>query len=257
VTRRDDAFGQQLWDIYHTGYQHQIIERSDGLIEVGRGAIYFSEYPEWSAEEHQALALARGRVLDVGCGAGRHALHLQQRGLDVLGIDVSPRAIELCRVRGLRRAQVLPVGDVHRLGDGAFDTVLMLGNNLGLLGGRSRGRRTLRKLGRLTSDSGRIIAQALDPYQTDDPLHLAYHRQNRERGRMGGQIRMRSRHRNLIGPWFDYLFVSREELAALVEGTGWTIGRVIGEGAHYIAVLEKGGEIPREQSQGLGQYQSA
>ncbi len=237
--RPADAFGQQLWDIFYTGYPYTIIERSDGLIEPAAGAFYFNEYPDWSTEEREALALARGRVLDVGCGAGRHALYLQQQGLDVLGIDASPLAVELCRVRGLRRAEVLPIARVHELGSGVVDTVLMLGNNLGLLGSRSGGRRLLRKLERLTSDAARIIAQALDPYRTDDPVHLAYHQQNRERGRMGGQIRMRARHRNLVGPWFDYLFVSREELAELVEGTGWRIARIIGDGAHYIAVLEK------------------
>jgi hypothetical protein len=64
---------------------------------------------------------------------------------------------------------------------------------------------------------------------------------NRERGRMGGQIRMRVRHRRLKGSWFDYLFLSRTELAELLEGTGWRIARLLGEGANYIAVLEKGG----------------
>jgi SAM-dependent methyltransferase len=237
---RADAFGRQLWDI-HGGYPFQIVERSDGLLAVAPGAMYFHEYADWTPDEREAVDLARGRVLDVGCGAGRHALHLQGRGMDVLGIDVSPLAIELCRERGLGRAEVRDAADVGGLGDGRFDTVLMLGNNLALLGSPRRGRRLLRTLWRITAPGARLIGGNRDPYRTVDPLHLDYHERNRRRGRMPGQIRMRVRHHNLVGPWFDYLFLSREELAALVEGTGWRVARVIGgeEGPGYVAVLEK------------------
>jgi SAM-dependent methyltransferase len=43
--------------------------------------------------------LAPCRVLDIGCGTGTHALWLAEHGFDVLGIDVSPRAIELAQAR--------------------------------------------------------------------------------------------------------------------------------------------------------------
>jgi sugar/nucleoside kinase (ribokinase family) len=61
----------------------------------------------------------------------------------------------------------------------------------------------------------------LDPYGTDFPCHLAYHRYNRERGRMSGQLRIRVRYRNHASPWFDYLFASRDEIKELVEETAW------------------------------------
>lgn len=235
-----DAFGQQLWDIHYHGYPYQVIERSDGLIGVGSGAVYFDEYAAWSAKEQEVVGLASGRVLDIGCGAGRHALHLQQQGCDVLGIDVSPLAVELCRARGLRQAEVLSITDVRRLGARRFDTVLLLGNNLGLFGTPRRGRAILAALAAVTTPTARILGANLDPYRTHDPDHLRYHDHNRERGRSGGQIRMRVRHKALVGPWFDYLFLSLEELTALVRETRWRVTRVIEEGAGYAAVLEKG-----------------
>ena len=57
---------------------------------------------------------------------------------------------------------------------------------------------------------------------------------------MSGQMRIRVRHRSLATPWFDYLFVSRDEMRSLVDGTGWRVPRFVDpHGALYVAVLEK------------------
>jgi hypothetical protein len=121
-----------------------------------------------------------------------------------------------------------------------FDTVVMLGNNFGLFASKAKARRLLRRFHGLTSERGRIVAETRDIYQTDDPAHLAYHERNRQRGRMGGQIRMRVRHRQLKTPWFDYLMVSRDELEDLLAGTGWHLARTLDSGDLYVAVIEKG-----------------
>jgi hypothetical protein len=57
---------------------------------------------------------------------------------------------------------------------------------------------------------------------------------------MAGQIRIRIRHRQYKGAWFDYLLVSQAEMMALLEGTPWTVSHFIeGENGRYVAVLEK------------------
>lgn len=85
----------------------------------------------------------------------------------------------------------------------------------------------------------RIVACSNDPYATEDSAHLAYQERNRKRGRMSGQLRVRVRYRTLIGPWFDYLIVSPDEMAEIVDGTGWRISRLVqDEGSSYVAVLE-------------------
>jgi SAM-dependent methyltransferase len=186
------------------------------------------------------MRLARGRVLDVGCGAGRVLLDLQERGFDAVGIDHSPGAVEVCRRRGARDVRVLRFEDVDE-SLGRFDTVVLYANNLGLLGSRSRGRRLLGRLHAVTTDRSRIIGGSYDPYTTKTELHRAYHRRNRERGRMGGQIRLRLRYRELATPWVDWLLISPDELVELVAGTGWHVTRRF-DGADpevYVAVLEK------------------
>ena len=235
-----DAFGQELLDHLNGSASCEIIERDDGLVDASwMTDLYFSEYPSWNSREKKAMKCVQGRVLDIGSGAGRHVLYLQKRGVRVLATDASPLAIKVCRLRGVKEAKVVPI---DRLGPqlGTFDTIQMMGNNFGLFGSPVRARRLLRRFHRFTSPGARIIAECLDPYGTKDPRHLAYHRFNRRRGRMSGQLRIRVRYGNLASRWFDYLFVSRQEMRGILVGTGWHIARFIDpKGANYVAVIEK------------------
>jgi len=232
-----DAFGHALLDHLEGCADHELIERDDGYIAVSVGTeTYFAEP---SDQQREVVDRAAGRVLDVGCGAGRFALYLQERGHEVVGIDVSPLAIEVCRRRGLRDARLLSVEEVDA-SLGGFDTILMLGHNLALLGSARGAKRILKRLHKVTAPGGRLIGDVLDPYETDDPDHLAYHAQNRSKGRMSGQIRMRVRYRRYKSPWFDYLFLSREELEELLEGTGWRLKEIIARyGPSYAVVIER------------------
>jgi cyclopropane fatty-acyl-phospholipid synthase-like methyltransferase len=166
-------------------------------------------------------------------------MHLQKKGFDTMGIDTSPLAVKICRERGLKNIKQMSITDLTPA-MGPFDTLVMYGNNFGLFGGFKQARTLLKRFYKMTSPDSRIIAQTLDPYQTDDPNYLEYHRWNRDHGRMGGLIRMRSRYKKLIGPWFDYLFASRDEVKEIAAGTGWKVRRCIPiSGPVYAVVLEK------------------
>jgi len=235
-----DAYGRELFDGYLGLADQEIVERDDDYIDVSRNLkVYFQEYRQWSDEEKKAIQFARGRVLDIGCGAGRHALYLQKKGFDVLGIDASPLAIKVCKLRGLKKAKVLTIDNITpKLG--SFDTLVMMGNNFGLFGNPVKAKRLLKRFHKMTSDNARIIGECLDPYSTDDPHHLAYHKHNRRRGRMAGQLRLRIRYKKWKTPWFDYLFVSRTEMKDVLKDTGWQILRTIPpKGASYIAIIVK------------------
>ena len=237
-----DAYGQQLLAQYNSKEATvEIIERDDNYIDTGSDAgAYFSEYEHWSPLEKRAVNLAAGRILDVGCGAGRHALYLQEKGYDATGIDSSPGAIKVCKLRGLKKALVRPINDVDKFKPGSFDTILMMGNNFGLFGSFDSAQAILKKMSRITTPAVRIIAKTFDPYKTDNPQHLSYLRANRRRGRMGGQIRIRVRYGVTIGDWFDYLFVSPEEMREILNDTDWQIEELLGaEETNYIAVIRK------------------
>ena len=235
-----DAFGQAMWDYAHGKGGPEIVERDDGLVALSPGAVaYLAEYKDWPTFQKKAIALAKGKILDVGCGAGRVALHLQSKGLDATGIDNSPLAIKLCKKRGLKSAKLMSITQLTRR-LGVFDTIVMYGNNFGLVGSFSRARWLLRRFRNMTTPGARILAQTADPYPTDVPEHLAYHRRNKRRGRMGGQLHIRIRYKTYATPYIDYLLVSKDEMAKIVAGTGWRIAETIDNSAYrYIAVLEK------------------
>jgi SAM-dependent methyltransferase len=232
-----DAFGQRLLSALDSPQSplNEIIERDDGAIDSAR-LNYFADPSGWHPLEVWGFEQLRGRVLDVGTGGGRVVLALQERGTEAVGLDVSPGALEVCRRRGVR---LVHEGTVDTMTEGGFDSVVMFGNNLGLLGSRERAPQMLAQLARLTTPGARIVASGLNPYTTDDPLHLAYHERNRARGRMGGHLRLRVRYRNLATPWFDYLLVSIPELEALLETTGWHLADVRIDGANHVVVLQK------------------
>jgi len=238
-----DAFGHHLYDILKSENTTRpvtgIVERYDGYIDFDSMNYYFSEYKDWMLIEKQAMRYVRGRVLDIGCGAGRHSIYLQEKGHVVLGIDNSPLAIQVCKQRGLKGARVLSLSQINP-GLGVFDTVIMMGNNFGLFGSFEGARRLLNKLSRITSKNGRIIASTNDVYNTDNPAHLSYHELNRKRGRMAGQIRLKIRYKQYATPWFDYLMVSKEEMESILDGTDWKINKFIdSDGPMYIAIIEK------------------
>ena len=238
-----DAYGRELYDYWQKGEGIEIIERDDGFITAAKDlpARYFAPFEEWPEFEQKAMEYAQGRVLDVGSGAGRVPLYLQSQGYEVLAIDNSSLALEVCRQRGVEKTSPTPLKNVSK-SLGKFDTIVMLGNNFGLLENRWQAKRLLRRFQSMTYPEARIIAESNDIYQTTEPAHLKYHQLNRNRGRLPGQIRLRVRHHQFSTPWFDYLMVCKEEMQDLLHGTGWCIHRFINQadGPLYIAIIEKG-----------------
>lgn len=239
-----DAYGHGVYDYFRGKGGFEIVEREDGFIAISQGPrAYLAEHKDWFPAQKRAMRYVSGRALDIGCGAGRVAVHLQKKGFDVLGIDVSPLGIKVCKLRGLQKARVMSITEVSaRLG--TFDTFLMMGNNFGLFGNPQRARWLLRRFHRMSSEKARIIAESRDPYprpgQTIDRRHLDYQRRNRQRGRMSGQLKIRVRYKQYMTPWFEYLIVSPDEMKAILKGTGWRVARFIdAKGPTYVAIIEK------------------
>ena len=231
-----DAFGQLLVAAADGGPAVGAIERDDGLLSPHDGLIYFSERDEWGELERIACDRAVGRIVDVGCGAGRHSLHLQEGGHDVTAVDASHGACRVARMRGVREVHEIRLERLPRLGM-RFDSFLLLGNNLALLGSTEHASRALHALAAAAAPKARILGGNADPYRTDDPVHLDYHAANRRSGRAGGQSRIRTRFGRVADPWFDYLFCSPDELAGLTEDTPWRLAGVEGDGPGYLAEL--------------------
>ncbi len=242
---KEDAFGHLLWDYYFNHEDsYEVKERSDGFIDVTNPRIYFTKYTNWLDVEKKAMRFVRRkRLLDVGCGTGRHALYLQEKGFDIVGIDSSPLAIKICQLRGLKKVRTKSIAAfTEKYHNMYFDTILMFGNNFGLMGSFKGAQNILSRFHRITSNNATIIAQSMDPYRTKERAHIKYHNQNRLRGRMPGQARIRVRYKDYKSTWFDYLFVSKKEKKDILKGTGWRNSHILDSASQppvYVAIIEK------------------
>ena len=108
--------------------------------------------------EQTAIQMARGAVLDVGCGAGSHSLELQVRGNKVRAIDISAKAIETCRLRGIADARVANIMEVSE----KFDTLLLLMNGTGICGELENLKPFLSHLETLLNPGGQILIDSSD-----------------------------------------------------------------------------------------------
>lgn len=235
-----DAYGQIYLALLEGRPAQEIMERDDGFIYCGDPSDYFAPYRRWPSMEKRSMRFVRGRVLDVGCGAGRVSLHLQERGHEVVAIDESPLAIEVARRRGVRDARVLSLGDVDP-SLGLFDTIVLMRNNFGLVGTERSTARLLRRLARITTGRGRIVTDSVDPERVPNPAFRTYRLRGEGSTRPRAQ-RNRVRWQRYATPWFYYLMLSPAELEELVAGSGWRILRFVDDGSpRYGAVLEKAG----------------
>lgn len=238
-----DLFADALWQFYETGKADLWNERDDGYRRNEDVSWYFTTYREFLSIEKRALKFARGKILDVGCGAGRHSLYLQKHGLRVTSIDLSPRIVELARARGVNDARVVDVARRLPFRNGEFDTVILFGNNLGIVGSVTKFRRMLRELHRVTSPRGCIIATTRQP-STTNATHRNYLKHNLARGRTLGQIRLRQwlAERGKKGEWFDLLLLAPTDLMQLAAKEKWELAHVFpleNFESGYAAVLEK------------------
>jgi 2-polyprenyl-3-methyl-5-hydroxy-6-metoxy-1,4-benzoquinol methylase len=132
--RRDaDLFGRALLDWSRGGTDPEYIQRADGLTVPGAGhEFYLAPFRDWPSSERASLRYARGRVVDIGSGAGRVSLHLQTAGHDVVALDASAHAVRSARLQGVKDARHM---SARQIADeiGSFDTIILFGNNFGIL----------------------------------------------------------------------------------------------------------------------------
>jgi SAM-dependent methyltransferase len=236
-----DLFADALCKFYETGRATLHVERDDGYKDTEDLSWYLATYRSFPSFEKQALKFARGCVLDIGSGAGRHALYLQRRGLRVTGIDTSPQLVGLAQLRGVKDVRLGNACGKLPFRDREFDTVLLFGNNLGICGTVARFKGMLRELHRITCARGRILATTRMP-NTTSPKHRAYVQRNIARGRPGGQVTLRLMFAGKRSAWFDLLLLTPADLMEMAAKEGWLVSHLFVETDledAYSAVLEK------------------
>lgn len=155
-----DLFGQAILD-YQTQNAPEDLVTETNISEADEMSVayLFRTYQEMPKIEKKALQLAKGKILDVGCGAGSHSLYLQQKGLEVTAIDISPNAIKASQLRGVKDARVQHLLELE---NEQFDTILLLMNGTGIFGTLAETSKYLQKLKSLLTPNGQILLDSSD-----------------------------------------------------------------------------------------------
>ena len=222
-----DPMGRAIADYYQRGVAERLRVFSpmfeDDEIPL---PLLFRQYEEMPAIERKALDMARGRTLDVGAGSGCHSLVLQERGLDVMAVDISPLSVETMLQRGVRK---VVEQDVFTL-EGQFDTILMLMNGIGIVGRLSRLPAFFRLLDRILAPGGQLLCDSSDisyVFETVDglvelPEDMDYY----------GEHCFQMQYKDTIGEPFDWLYIDADTLWKWAARYGYAV-EVVAEGEHY------------------------
>ncbi|MBU3682219.1 MAG: class I SAM-dependent methyltransferase [Flavobacterium sp.] len=155
-----DLFGQAILDFQTNNYPEDLLTETS-ISEADEMPVnyLFRSFALMPLIEQKALELAKGKILDVGCGAGSHSLYLQNNEYDVKAIDISVHAIQACILRGLKNAVVQ---DLLTIENESFDTILLLMNGTGIFRTLAELPSYLQKIKSLLNPGGQIVIDSSD-----------------------------------------------------------------------------------------------
>jgi len=229
LTENNDPMGAAILDYQRKGRTSTLHVLSsmfdDDVMPV---AHLFRQPEDMPLLEQKALSLATGRILDVGAGAGCHALALQQAGKTVKAIDISPLSCEAMRLRGINDVRCINLFD-DRL-DRGYDTILLLMNGTGIAGKISNLPALFARLRQLLNPGGQILIDSSDLkyiYENEDgsfdiDLNAPYY----------GEVDYQMTYRNIQSDSFDWLYVDYPLLQSIAH-TSCLHAELIAEGPHY------------------------
>ena len=223
-----DLFGKAILD-YQTGNNPQDLITETSISEADEMSVkyLFRTFDEMPKIEQLALELSKGSILDVGCGAGSHSLTLQNRKMTVTAIDISPNAIDACKLRGISTAKV---SDINAVTD-TFDTILLLMNGAGMCGRLKNMPAFLRKLKSLLNPGGQILLDSSDiiyMFDEDDdggkwiPSDNDYY----------GEVIFNISYKGEKEAPFDWMYIDIKTLENIALEVGFKCEK-IAEGEHY------------------------
>ena len=173
--------------------------------------IFFRPEVDMPEMEIIALDLCRGKTLDIGAGVGSHALILQSKGIDVTALEISTKACEIMKHRGVKK--VINT-DILQYNSEKYDTIVLLMNGIGLCEDIPGLHYFLDYIKKLLAPGAQLIFDSSDIaylYKPDDFISTNYY----------GEISYQYEYQKIKGNWFKWLYVDFDTLKAIAEKGGW------------------------------------
>ena len=186
----------------------------------------FRKYEDMPEIERKALDMAKGKTLDVGAGSGCHSLVLQEKGIDITAIDISPLSVETMKERGVKKVMEQDFFTMQ----GKYDTILMLMNGIGIVGTLERMPKFFRQLDIILAPGGQVLCDSSDiSYVFEDadgmidiPNEMNYY----------GEHSFQMQYKDTIGEPFNWLYIDADTLKQKAGRFGYIV-EVVAEGEHY------------------------
>lgn len=224
-----DVFGEALIDFQNDNYSEDIITYSSlGEKDILPLVYLFRDYDVMPLIEQKALDLCSGSVLDVGCGSGSHSLYLQNKGVEVTGLDKSEGAVITARLRGVQHIIHSNIYDYSGI---KFDTILLLMNGIGIAGRLNELDHLLNHLKRLLHPGGQVLLDSSDiiyMFETDDDG--GYWIPNN--GKYYGEVEFTMSYKGLKSAAFNWLYIDYNRLKQLAERQNLNC-ELVCEGTNY------------------------
>ena len=231
-----DLMGRAIWDYYHNDNPEDLqTETSISELDELPVDYLFRDFDEMNKIEQKALKLAIGKVLDIGAGAGSHSLYLQNdRNLEVTALDISPKSIEVCKLRGIKNAVA---ENMLQFSEGTFDTILLLMNGTGIFQSLNVIDIYLKKLYSLLSSKGQILIDSTDIlYMFDEDEDGGFYiPADGYYGELDYTVHYKGESEDPI----KWLYLDYNTLKNAVENNGFKIEKVFQDEDSYLARLSK------------------
>lgn len=213
-----------------------ILRRDDGIAYppiYARQFFYADGLPEL---DRIAVERCTGRVLDIGAGAGSHSLAIQERGLEVTSIDISPKAVKVMSERGCQNPLV---GDVFDSYLAPFDTIFVI-LNIGIVQNLDGLVRFLKQLETLMTGGGQLITDSIDPRNSEDESYRKYTEDKILQGCYLGERTLRFEYKGHTSDWFEWMHIDHETLSHYVDEAGYSMEDLGSDGKRYLVSIVKG-----------------
>jgi len=237
-----EAFARGLIDYHNTGEETllTIFRVDDGNIEEMPASPYFDKFGEWPTVDRALTHWIEGRTLDIGLAAGRLCLYLQDRGQDVVGIDLEPAMVQLAQDRGVKDARVHDIlaGPVE--GE-KFDSICLFGHNLGIAGKHDNVKPFIEMLTGMLEPGGRIIGTQVNWAMTTKKEHLDFQQSNRDAGRHPVEMTLKIEYDGMEES-FSWCLTDQDEIREIADEIGMQVEAIIDCGGVYGYVLKMPGE---------------
>lgn len=212
-----DPLGEALVNFYESGEEQMIkVYSKDVSPEEYRASYFFRNYAEMPEQEKRALAQCRGKILDVGAGAGCHSKYLIEQGLHVTSIDTSEGCVDVMQRQGMSEAKVK---DIMLLKNEGYDTILLLMNGIGLSTKLKQVPHFLTHLKGLLNPGGQILADSSNIFHLYDELN-ADEILDLEKDYLG-EIEFQFGYQKQRGPRFSWLYLDDKTFAELAHRAGF------------------------------------